>query len=237
MKKEILLNKIENNSEITIFKNEFTTNLCDNKKRKVIFMICWPSWVWKDSIVNRLLSDHEELFTNLISTVTRPKRDWEIEWNPYYFVSREEFDTLIKEDKLFEYSTNYDEFYWYTYTETKRVFDTNKNPICIINEDWVEQLQNKTNSEFDIFKIFILPPSIDELKNRKSKRDLNNKNLSKEELEKKIIIMEERLKKDLEWIEKVHNSNFFDWIIINYDLESSIKLVYEIFYKVINWTL
>lgn len=61
------------------------------------------SWSWKDTLVDNILSSSDK-FTKLVSTTTREKRDNEIEWKSYKFITNEEFNTWFKKGRFFQYS-------------------------------------------------------------------------------------------------------------------------------------
>jgi guanylate kinase len=86
----------------------------------IIIIISGPSGAGEDSIIDGL-AKHMPI-ERVVTTTTRSPRDGESEGNPYYFISNEEFEKGIKEDKFFEYAKQYnDNYYGVTYNEIERV--------------------------------------------------------------------------------------------------------------------
>lgn len=100
---------------------------------KNIFIISGPAGSGKDSVIERL----EQILPieRLITTTSRTPRAGEVEGNPYYFLSRELFETKIKQDEFLEYSINENGGY---YGVSKQEFERikAKGSIAIWRVDW-----------------------------------------------------------------------------------------------------
>lgn len=82
----------------------------------MLIILTGPASSGKDTIMKALLQKYPDM-SRVISTTTRPKRRGEIEGKDYYFVSRESFNQMIKEDKFFEYVEFHGNFYGTTKDE------------------------------------------------------------------------------------------------------------------------
>ena len=137
------------------------------KKAGSLIIISGPSGAGKGTIVNELIKN-----TNLnlsISMTTRPKREGEVEGKDYYFVTKQEFAKQIKKGNFLEYANVHGDNYYGTPKD--KVLKSLENGKDIILEiDIQGALKVKEKYKEGIF-IFIMPPSMRELKNRLIRRN------------------------------------------------------------------
>ncbi len=127
-----------------------------------LFVISGPSGAGKGTICKEVL-DGERNIKMSVSMTTRSPREGEIDKVHYHFVDRESFQALIEEDGFLEFANVYGNFYG---TPKKNVLDWLEQGIDVILEIDVQgALQVKKSYPEGVF-IFILPPSIEELKKR-----------------------------------------------------------------------
>lgn len=127
-----------------------------------LFVISGPSGAGKGTICKEILDEDKTLKLS-VSMTTRQPRNGEIDGVHYHFVDHSAFVALIAEDGFMEYADVYGNFYG---TPKKQVMDWIEEGINVILEIDVQgALQIKKSYPEGIF-IFILPPSIEELKNR-----------------------------------------------------------------------
>lgn len=173
-----------------------------------LIVISGPSGAGKGSICNELLKNSKTLTTS-ISMTTREKRNYEIDGVDYHFVSKEDFETKIKENYFLEYAIVHSNEYYGT--PKKQVEDKLNSGLNVILEiDIQGAIQIKENIK-DALYIFILPPSMDELKNRLIKRGT--------ESEEKIL---GRFKKAYQEINEISNYNY---VVVNDNLSDAVSKV------------
>ena len=127
-----------------------------------LFVISGPSGAEKGTICKEVL-DGERNIKMSVSMTTRAPRDGEIDKVHYHFVDHEKFLTLIEDDGFLEHANVYGNFYG---TPKKQVMEWLEQGIDVILEIDVQgALQVKKTYPEGVF-IFILPPSIEELKKR-----------------------------------------------------------------------
>jgi len=125
-------------------------------KQSTIFIISWPSWVWKTTLWTILSQQKDDLkIEKVITTTTRTQRPWEIHWKDYYFVSIEDFGKLIKEDKLVEWAEVHNNFYWSTYDELNRILSKWYRPLYIVDPQWAKYLKKVLSSDYNVITIFL----------------------------------------------------------------------------------
>ncbi|KAA6333819.1 Guanylate kinase, partial [termite gut metagenome] len=170
--------------------------------RKVIILSA-PSGSGKTTIVNYLLQ-HIPSLSFSISATSRAPRDKEKHGTDYFFISPEEFHQRIENDEFLEYEEVYKDFYYGT--SKAQVEQLLKNDRDIIFEvDAVGACNIKNYYGERALSIFIQPPSIEELRNRLTKRGTDS-----------LKTIENRIAKaeyELSFAEKA------DKIVINHTIE------------------
>jgi len=170
-----------------------------------LYVVAAPSGTGKTSLVKALI-DSTENITVSISHTTRLKRPNEVDGVNYYFVDRAEFERMIAHQDFLEHATIFDNYYG---TSKSWVEDTLAKGIDVILEiDWQGHLQIK-----QIFPqaigIFILPPSLADLRDR-----LVNRNQDSAQ------IIEKRLADARATISHVQD---FTYVVINDDFNQALR--------------
>ena len=146
-----------------------------------LFIFSAPSGAGKTTLVKRLLAAKELKLEFSISACSRHKRPCEVHGKDYYFLSVEEFKEKIKENAFLEWEEVYDgNFYGTLKSEVERIW-ANGNHV-IFDVDVVGGLRIKKHFPEKALAIFVMPPSLEELKNRLIGRSTE----SAEDLKKRI---------------------------------------------------
>lgn len=128
----------------------------------LLVVVSGPSGAGKGTICKKLLKDNSQIKVS-ISATTRLPRTGEEHGVNYFFINRDKFENMIEEDDFLEYAMVYDNYYG---TPKQYVMNNLENGNDVLLEiDIVGALQIKEKFEDAVF-IFILPPSLEELKNR-----------------------------------------------------------------------
>jgi len=181
---------------------------------KKLFVFSSPSGGGKSTIVRAVLGEYK-CFILSVSATTRKPRENEIDGLHYYFVSREKFEGMIKNDELIEYEEIFGNYYGTPKSEVEKV--RNNNKCLIFDIDVKGALSIKKLYPGDSCLIFIAPPSIEELR----KRLILRHSEEEKEIQKRL----ERANYELSFKDK------FDYVVINDDLQKSIAQVKEILKK------
>jgi len=172
-----------------------------------IIILSAPSGTGKSSIIQLLLKSNPG-FAFSISTTTRSPRPGEKEGKDYYFVSEEEFKAMIDRDEFVEWAQVHANYYGTTRREVKRILS--QNLICLLDID-VQGAVNILKIYPDAKAVFILPPSLSELKKRLLKRG----DTSLEQIELRL----ENAKKELAYI------SFYHYFVVNDDLGKAVHMI------------
>lgn len=180
-------------------------------KKGLLIVYSGPSGVGKSTVLHEVLKDEELSLVFSISMTTRSPRPGEVDGKDYFFVSKEEFEKAIEEDKFLEYAKYVDNYYGtpLEYVEKKR--NEGKNVILEIDVQGGKQVIAKC---LDAISIFILPPNEEILKERLSGRGTEKQ----EVVEKRLAIA----KKEIE------EAQIYKYKVINDNLNKAIKEVTDI---------
>jgi len=183
-----------------------------------LIVISAPSGAGKTSIVHYLLKNMPELSFS-ISACSRAKRSTEVDGKDYYFLEGEEFKNKIKADAFLEWEEVYEnQFYGTLKSELQRIWDNDKT--VIFDVDVIGGLNIKKQYPKECLSVFIMPPSVDVLRERLSSRGSE----SKEMLEKRLSKAEE----------EISRNQGFDSVILNDDFEIACKEAKQLINNFIN---
>ncbi|MDE6170546.1 MAG: guanylate kinase [Duncaniella sp.] len=134
-----------------------------------IIIISAPSGCGKSTIINAILEKGELDLQFSISATNRPPREGEKDGVNYYFLSDEEFRNEIDQDAFVEYEEVYPgRFYGTLKREVRRIVEEGHNVILDIDVKGGVNVKKLYGSE--AMSIFIMPPSVGELRNRLESR-------------------------------------------------------------------
>lgn len=137
-----------------------------NRGRGLLIIISGPSGAGKGTICKSFMERNKNVALS-VSATTRAPRAGEVEGVNYYFMSKEKFKEKIGHNDFLEYAEVYDNFYGTPKSNVEEILESGKDVILEI--DIQGALKVKENTEEGVF-VFILPPSMEELKQRIIKR-------------------------------------------------------------------
>ena len=133
-----------------------------------VIILAAPSGAGKSTITKNLLERFPRLAFS-ISATTRSPRGAEQDGVEYHFLSLEKFEGLIYQNEFIEYEQVYEGVYYGTLkSELKRIWDLGKVPVLDIDVKGAIRVQEQLGEK--CISIFIMPPSVDALKERLLKR-------------------------------------------------------------------
>ena len=179
-----------------------------------LFVISSPSGGGKTSLINKLFEDSRSAnFEKSISDTSRQKRQGDLEGKDYYFFSEKDFKDKIKKEEYVEYATVFGNFYGTSKEEIKTKYN---NSNLILELDW--QGAYAVKELFDDAKlIFLVPPSLDDLKQRLIKRNLD----SSQEIENRLSEAKKEISK----------SEMYDYLVLNDDFDKAFEDLSQILFE------
>ena len=172
-----------------------------------LFVISGPSAVGKGTIVKELLDADENLRVS-VSATTRAPRAGETDGVSYYFLTKEEFKEKIDNGGFLEWAEVHGNFYGTPKAPVEKLLAEGKDVILEIDVQGAMQVKE---SGGEGAYIFILPPSMEELRNR-----INNRGTETEEA---IALRMSKAAGEIAYVDR------YDYFVINDDLQEAINTV------------
>lgn len=176
----------------------------------LLVVISGPSGSGKGTICKRLIDEIENINVS-VSATTRKPRIGEIEGKNYFFIDEDEFVKKINNDDFLEYALVYGNYYGTPKKTVLKQIDDGKDIILEI--DIQGALKVKENYPKGVF-IFILPPSLEELKNRIEGRGTDSKE-----------VIHRRLKCAYD---ELNYAFQYDYVVLNDEVDSAVEKIKEI---------
>lgn len=184
--------------------------LLGNLKNGRLFVVSAPSGTGKTTLVDRLCSEFDCVVRS-VSCTSRPMRPGEREGVDYHFVTRKEFDTREKGGEFLESATVYEDKYGTLKETVDALLSEGKHVVLVIDTQGAARVQNKR----EVIRIFIAPPSLEELKERLLKRNTESR---------------EHLEERLSWAQKeIEKGKSYDYFIVNDDIDIAYEVLRSIF--------
>ena len=177
-------------------------------KKGKLFIVSAPSGAGKSSLINALLTrfNADDSMRLSISHTTRAPRPGEINHVAYHFVSEDEFKALIARGAFYEYANVFGHYYGTSREIVEQWVSEGKDVLFDI--DWQGARQIRKISP-DARSIFIIPPSLDELKHRLETRGQDSED-----------VIEGRMEKALR---EISHYSEYDHVIINDDFDNALN--------------
>jgi guanylate kinase len=185
-----------------------------------LFLIAAPSGAGKTSLVRSLLERHPELRFS-ISYTTRPRRPNETHGHDYHFVNQLEFDRMVAAAEFLEHARVFDNCYGSARASVEA--ELNQGHDLLLEIDW-QGAQQVRSAMPEAISVFILPPSLRELRQRLQKRAAQERRglMGPEHAATEI---ERRFR---EAVTDISHWREFDYVVINDDFERALAALDDI---------
>ena len=174
-------------------------------RKGLLLVVSGPSGAGKGTICKALLEKNNEIKLS-VSATTRKPRTGEVHGVNYFFIEKEEFTTMIENGEFLEYAKIYDNFYGTPKASVIECLEKGQDVILEIEMQGAKQIKEVYPE--GVF-IFVLPPSLEELKSRIVGRGTE----TQEEIEKRFSCA----------FEEINQIVNYDYFIINEDIEKSVN--------------
>lgn len=180
-------------------------------RRGLMLVLSSPSGAGKSTISRHLLDSDRNLQLS-VSATTREKRGSEIDGVHYQFMTERQFHAMRERNDLLEWAEVHSNFYGTPRDPVEEALSNGRDVLFDI--DWQGTLQLKKAAKKDVVSIFILPPSMEELKSRLVRRAEDAEDVIQRRLENARI--------------EISHWDEYDYVIVNDDLEKAFKAVASI---------
>jgi len=176
----------------------------------LLTVISAPSGGGKTTICKLLLERNENLSLS-ISATTRPPRKNEINSKDYFFITEKEFFAKVENGEFLEYEQVHGYYYGTLKESVNKMRSAGKSVLFDIDVNGALTIKEKNP---DALLIFILPPSMEELKKRLQQRETDTE--------------EERNKRLARLPTEIEKSKYFDFKLVNHDLTHTVEEIEKI---------
>ncbi len=176
-------------------------------RRGFILILSSPSGAGKTTLTRAVAGDPKWGLDLSISVTTRQRRPSEIDGKHYNFIDREAFEALHAADNLLEWAEVHGNFYGTPRKPVERVLGAGRDMIFDIDYQGTRQVRAKLTQ--DVVTVFILPPSLAELRHRLERRAED----SPDTIEKRLANARLEIQR---WSE-------YDYVIVNDDLDDAFR--------------
>lgn len=174
-------------------------------RRGKTFIVSGPSGVGKSTVLRALFQGRDDLYFS-VSATTRPPREGEVDGKDYHFITADRFRSMIEEDAFLEYAEYVSDFYGTPKKYVDEAMDAGKDAILDIEIQGAAQVSAKRP---DTVRIFIAPPSWEELERRLTARGTD----TPEKIQKRLL----RAKVELD------SASGYDYFVINDTVEQAVE--------------
>lgn len=173
------------------------------KKQGLLIVLSGPSGSGKNTVCDEVKKKNFNIWESISMTSRKPRKG-EVDGKSYYFVSAEEFEKNIKEDNMLEYAEFAGNYYGTPRKSVQKHLDNGEDVILVIEIQGALQIKKKIPHALFVF---LLPPSMRELKRRLVER--------KTESSEKIMERFETAYKEINELSK------YNYVIVNDDIKSA----------------
>lgn len=172
------------------------------QRRGLMFILSSPSGAGKTTLSRMLLTKDDEIKLS-VSATTRPPRPGEVDGVHYHFVTPEQFDLMVEEDDFYEWA----HVFGHRYGTPKGLIRAGlkQGQDFLFDIDWQGTQQLYQKDQQDVVRVFILPPSLEELHRRLTDRATDSAEV--------IAARMERARAE------ISHWDGYDYVIINDDIE------------------
>ena len=181
-------------------------------RRGLLLVISSPSGAGKTSLSRRLIADYPELSLS-ISCTTRAPRPGEQDGREYHFVTPGEFDEMVRDQAFLEYAHVHEHRYGTPRGPVEQALADGQDVLFDI--DWQGAMSIAAGLPLDVVRVFILPPSMAELRRRLHTRAQDAEDVIERRLGR--AAGEIRM-----WAE-------YDYVLVNEDIDAAYAALVEIY--------
>jgi len=181
------------------------------QRRGLMFVLSSPSGAGKTTISRKLL-EHDHQIRMSVSVTTRPIRPGEVDGEDYHFASQDEFDRMVEQDHFLEWAHVFGHSYGTPRAHVEEGLAQGQDFLFDIDWQGTQQLYQQAAS--DVVRVFLLPPSLDELRRRLTSRGTDSDE----------VIASRMARAQSE----ISHWDGYDYVIVNDDIEACFEKVFTI---------
>ena len=180
-------------------------------RRGLLFVLSSPSGAGKSTLARMLLEADDEIAMS-VSVTTRAQRPGEEHGKDYYFVTGDEFEEMVADHAFLEYATVFGHRYATPAAPVQKSLEQGQDVLFDIDWQGTQQLYQRAGQ--DVVRVFILPPTLAELRDRLESRATDSNE-----------IIDSRM---LRATSEISHWDGYDYVLINDDLDACFAKVKQI---------
>lgn len=176
-----------------------------NNSHSLLIVLSGPSGAGKGTLSKLLLKEMPDIYYS-VSVTTRPKRSEEEEGNNYFFADEDTFKEMINKEEFLEWANVYGNYYGSPKKNIRNQLEKGKDVLLELDIQGALQIKNQVPESLFIF---VVPPSLNELRKRIEKRGAD----TKEDIEKRLQCVHN----ELSYVSE------YDYVIVNDNVYSALE--------------
>lgn len=170
-----------------------------------LLVVSGPSGAGKSTVVNKAIQGRDDMCFST-SVTSRKPRPGEVDGSDYFFITRERFSEMVERGELLEHA----EYVGNCYGTPRRFVEEKISAgITVVLDIEVQGARQVMNKVPEAIKVFVIPPTLEELRNRLEKRGTETEETIKDRLKRAR--------------EEYAEASFYDYIVVNDDAEEAAR--------------
>ena len=186
----------------------------NNPKKPLMLVLSSPSGAGKTTL-SKKIQQSDNSFEISVSHTTRKPRPNEVDGLDYHFVSKKNFELLLKQNAFYEHAEIFGNYYGTSKSSINKI--TQKNNNVLFDIDWQGSQQLSKFKQLNLVKVFILPPNKEELEKRLIARNQDDKDAIKRRM--------------LAYSKDVVHQKDYDYVLINDNVDDCFNKLKKIISK------
>ena len=186
----------------------------NNPKKPLMLVLSSPSGAGKTTL-SKKIQQSDNSFEISVSHTTRKPRPNEVDGLDYHFVTKKNFELLLKQNAFYEHAEIFGNYYGTSKSSINQI--TKKNNNVLFDIDWQGSQQLSKFKQLNLVKVFILPPNKEELEKRLIARNQDDKDAIKRRM--------------LAYSKDVVHQKDYDYVLINDNVDDCFNRLKKIISK------
>ena len=186
----------------------------NNPKKPLMLVLSSPSGAGKTTL-SKKIQQSDNSFEISVSHTTRKPRPNEVDGLDYHFVTKKNFELLLKQNAFYEHAEIFGNYYGTSKSSINQI--TKKNNNVLFDIDWQGSQQLSKFKQLNLVKVFILPPNKEELEKRLIARNQDDKDAIKRRM--------------LAYSKDVVHQKDYDYVLINDNVDDCFNKLKKIISK------
>ncbi|MEM9129668.1 MAG: guanylate kinase [Pseudomonadota bacterium] len=175
------------------------------QRRGLLIILSSPSGAGKSTLSRRLL-EWDSTISFSVSATTRPPREGEVDGKDYHFMTSEQFEDDVNSGEMLEHATVFGNSYGSPKAPVQAAIEDGRDVLFDVDWQGAQQI-NGSDLKDHVLSVFILPPSIAELRARLEGRGQDDSRVIDKRMQKSLV--------------EISHWKEYDYVLVNDDLDDA----------------